>query len=102
MEIQELLMTALRAFGVYAFMLIVVRLLGKREVGSFSAFDLLVALMLGEVVDEVIYGDVVPWQGIAAVVVIGAVHALTGWASCSSRRLGMLLEGKPTVVVEHG
>ena len=94
MEIQELLWTALRAAGVYVFMLIVVRLLGKREVGSFSAFDLLVALMLGEVVDEVIYGDVVPWQGMVAVVVIGAVHALTGWASCANRLVGNLLEGK--------
>ena len=102
MEIQELLWTALRAAGVYAFMLIVVRLLGKREVGSFSAFDLLVALMLGEVVDEVIYGDVVPWQGMVAVVVIGAVHALTGWAACANQWLGNLLEGKPAVVVEHG
>jgi uncharacterized membrane protein YcaP (DUF421 family) len=34
-----------------------------RTVGNFSAFDLLVALMLGEVVDEIIYADVNFLQG---------------------------------------
>jgi hypothetical protein len=37
------------------------KLLGKRTVGNFTAFDLLVALMLGEIVDEIIYGDG-PWD----------------------------------------
>lgn len=63
MEIQELLFTALRTVGVYLLILIVLRSLGKRAVGNFSAFDLLVALMLGEVVDEIIYGDVTFGQG---------------------------------------
>lgn len=47
MDAPELLLTAARALGVYAVMLVVIRLLGKRTVGNFSAFDLLVALMLG-------------------------------------------------------
>jgi uncharacterized membrane protein YcaP (DUF421 family) len=57
METQELLLTALRAAAVYVLMLVVIRLMGKRTVGNFTAFDLLVALMLGEIVDEIIYGD---------------------------------------------
>jgi len=57
MDIQGLLMTALRATVVF-FLLAVVRLLGKREVGGSTAFDFIVALMLGEVVDEIIYADV--------------------------------------------
>lgn len=56
METQELLLTAQRAAAVYVLMLVVIRLMGKRTVGNFTAFDLLVALMLGEIVDEIIYG----------------------------------------------
>jgi hypothetical protein len=48
-DVTELMYTALRASFVYAFLLIIVRLLGKREVGNTSAFDLIVALILGEV-----------------------------------------------------
>ena len=57
MDTSELLATAGRAFAVYAMLLVVIRVLGKREVGNFTAFDLLVALMLGEVVDEINYGN---------------------------------------------
>ena len=58
MDPRELMLTAARAAAVYVFTLIVIRALGKRTVGNFSTFDLPVALMLGEVVDEIIYGDV--------------------------------------------
>ncbi|MBM3819055.1 MAG: hypothetical protein FJW14_08590 [Acidimicrobiia bacterium] len=53
MDPNEPILTAARAFAVYIFMLIVIRALGKRTVGNCSAFDLLAALMLGEVVDEI-------------------------------------------------
>lgn len=51
-DVNELLMTAARAAAVYVLMLLVIRALGRRTVGNVSAFDLLVALMLGEIVDE--------------------------------------------------
>jgi uncharacterized membrane protein YcaP (DUF421 family) len=102
MEVQELLLTAARGFGVYVFMLIVLRLLGKREVGNFSAFDLLVALMLGEVVDEIIYGDVDLAQGAVAVLVIALAEYVTSWLSHKNHGMEALLEGRPTVVVRDG
>ena len=46
MDPHELVMTAVRAVGVYVLMLAVIRMLGKRTVGNFAAFDLLVALIL--------------------------------------------------------
>ena len=67
-------------------MLVVVRALGKRTVGNFSAFDLLVALMLGEVVDEIIYGDVRFIQGTVAIVTLAAVaYVGLGAQLCASR-----------------
>jgi uncharacterized membrane protein YcaP (DUF421 family) len=102
MDPAELLLTALRAVGVYLLMLVVVRLLGKREIGSFTAFDFLVALMLGEVVDEIIYGDVTFAQGAVAILVIGAAQYVTGWLSFRSARADKVLDGIPTVVVRDG
>ena len=102
METGELLLTAARAVAVYVLMLIVVRALGKRTVGNFSAFDLLVALMLGEVVDEIIFGDVRFLQGTVAIVTIGAVAYADSWLVYASRRMETLIEGKPTVVVRDG
>jgi len=102
MEPQELLMTAARAFAVYVLMLVVIRALGKRTVGNFSAFDLLVALMLGEVVDEIIYGDVRFEQGTIAIVTLAALTYGDSWMAFKSRLLQRWLEGTPTVVVRDG
>jgi uncharacterized membrane protein YcaP (DUF421 family) len=102
MDTQELMMTALRAAGIYMLMLVVIRLLGKRSVGAFSAFDLLVALMLGEVVDEIIYGDVSFLQGMVAIGVIAIADFATSLLSLSSPKLERVLEGSPTVIIRGG
>ena len=95
-------LTALRSVAVYVLMLVVIRLLGKRTVGNFSAFDLLVALMLGEVVDEVIFGDVTFAQGAVAVLVVAGLHYLNSWLSFRNPGLARFTEGQPTPIVLNG
>jgi len=102
MDINELLLTAVRAVAVYVLMLVVIRALGKRTVGNFSAFDLLVALMLGEIVDEMIYGDVRFIQGTVAIVAIGALAFADSLLSYWDHGMEAILEGKPTIVVKDG
>jgi uncharacterized membrane protein YcaP (DUF421 family) len=102
MDPHELLMTAARAGAVYVLMLVVIRLLGKRTVGNFAAFDLLVALMLGEVVDEIIYGDVTFLQGTVAIAVIAAAQASNAWLTWWDHGFDKILEGVPTVIVRNG
>ena len=101
-DLIELLYTALRASFVYVFLLLVVRVLGKREIGNTSAFDLIVALILGEVVDEIIYGDVTLLQGIVAIVVVAIWHLVNSWASFKSEMINRLTSAPPTVVVKSG
>lgn len=102
MDWQELGLTAARALLVYVVMLIVIRVLGKRTVGNFTAFDLLVALMLGEVVDEIIYGDVTIAQGMVAIGVVALAKYLTAWLTYFDRGMNRVLEGKAREVVRHG
>ncbi len=102
MDPTELLLTAARAAAVYILMLVVIRALGKRTVGNFSAFDLLVALMLGEVVDEIIYGDVRFIQGTVAIVAIGALAYADSCLAYFDHWMESILEGKPTIIVRNG
>jgi uncharacterized membrane protein YcaP (DUF421 family) len=96
------MLTALRASLLYFFLLVVIRLLGKRSVGAISAFDLLVALMLGEVVDEAIFGDVSMTKGLLAIGVIAAWHFVNEFASSRSDKIDQLTGGKPAVLMRHG
>jgi uncharacterized membrane protein YcaP (DUF421 family) len=94
--------TALRAVTIYAFVLLLIRLLGKRTVGNLTAFDLLVAVMLGELVDEIIYGDVPFAQGLVGLTTIAAMHLAVSWLSYSSPAMDRILEGEPVEVVRDG
>jgi uncharacterized membrane protein YcaP (DUF421 family) len=98
----ELMYTALRASFVYFFLLLVVRILGKREIGNTSAFDLIVALILGEVVDEIIYGDVTILQGVVAIGVVAIWHLANAWASYKSAIIDKITGASPTVLVKNG
>jgi len=102
MEPTELMLTAARTAAVYVLMIVVIRALGKRTVGNFSAFDLLVALMLGEVVDEIIYGDVRFAQGAIAIVAIAALTYADSWLAYWDHGMEGVLEGKPTIVMRDG
>lgn len=102
MDPQDLLLTAVRASVVYFFLLLVIRLLGKREVGSTSAFDFMVALMLGEVVDEIIYGDVSMTKGLLVIAVVAVWHLVNAWASYKSKLVDRLTGAEPAVLIDQG
>lgn len=102
MDLNELMLTALRATFVYFYLLVLIRIMGKREIGASSAFDLLVALMLGDVVDEVIYGDVTIAQGAVAMAIIAVWHLVNSFASFKSEIIDKLTGAPPTVLVKSG
>lgn len=102
MDPHELLLVAFRASIVYFLVLILVRVLGKREVGNFGPFDLIVALIIGESVDEAIYGDVTMLKFIVLIVTIGIWELVNSYASYKSKAIQKLTESSPTVLVKHG
>jgi uncharacterized membrane protein YcaP (DUF421 family) len=101
-DYQELAFTALRATAIYVFLLVMLRLLGKRAVGDATAFDFMVALILGEVVDEPIYGDVPLLQGLVVIAVIAGWHAVNSYLSYRSERFDRLAGGAPRILVRYG
>jgi len=102
MDPSDLFLIVVRASVLYFFILLVVRLMGKREIGTISAFDLIVSLMIGEVVDEVIYGDVSLVKGFLAIGTVAVWHLVNSWASYRSKTIQKLTESSPDPVVKHG
>lgn len=98
----ELGRVALRAAAMYLYLLVLVRIAGKRTVGNFTAFDLLASLMIGDVIDEVVYGDQPLSRGFVAVGVLVAMHFVNAFLSSRSAALDRLTGGAPTVLVRHG
>jgi uncharacterized membrane protein YcaP (DUF421 family) len=58
--------------------------------------------MLGEVVDEIIYGDVEFLQGLVPIVIVTLLQVGSSWLSYWDHGWDKILEGAPTVIVRDG
>src|SRR5690606_17530982 len=92
-----------RGVIVYMVLLVLVRLSGKRTVGQFTPFDLLVVMLLSESVSNALSGDdnSVPGGLIVAVTLI-ALNLLVGFISSRSRAFERALEGEPVLLGRDG
>lgn len=92
-----------RAVLVYALILILIRVSGKRGLATLNMFDLIVALLITSVVQNAIIGDdssVV--GGAVSAVTLVAVNRAVSFLADTSPLAGRILEGKPTTVIEDG
>jgi uncharacterized membrane protein YcaP (DUF421 family) len=93
---------ALRTAVVYVLMLVMIRVMGKRTIGNLTAFDMLVALIMGDLAGDAIYGDVSLAKAFVAVLTLSGLHFVNSWLAYRQPRFGRLVEGTPTTIVENG
>jgi len=92
-----------RAALIYFALFLMVRLSGKRTVGQFTPFDLLVVMLLSEAVSNGLSGGDESVTG--AWILAGALivmNSLLGFISSRSKRLERLLEGSPVLIGRDG
>ena len=93
----------LRACVVYSALLVMVRLSGKRTVGQFTPFDLLVVLLLSEgVSNSLTGGDESLLGGLIIAASLVLLNALVGVLAVRSRRVERMVEGEPVLVGRDG
>jgi uncharacterized membrane protein YcaP (DUF421 family) len=93
----------LRAVFVFAFMLLLTRIIGKRELGSLQPFDLILLIVLGDALQQGLTQDDYSLTG--AVLVVGTIAVLqvcVSWIGYRFPRVRPVLEGEPVVIVQDG
>ena len=94
---------SLRAILIYGFLLLVLRLTGKRQVGQLSPFDLVLLLVLSNAVQNSMNGgDNTVTGGIILVLTLFCLNTLVGYLSYRSKKLELFVEGKPQLLVHNG
>ena len=93
----------LRALIVYGFLIVLLRLTGKRQVGQLAPFDLVLLLVLSNAVQNSMNGgdNTVTAGMILAATLVGA-NFLVGWLTFKSRRVEAIVEGKPVILIHNG
>jgi uncharacterized membrane protein YcaP (DUF421 family) len=93
----------LRSAVVYGFLLLLLRLTGKRQVGQLAPFDLVLLLVLSNAVQNSMNGgDNSLIGGLISAFVLVGLNQIVGIATFRSKRLEALIEGRPQILVHNG
>jgi uncharacterized membrane protein YcaP (DUF421 family) len=93
----------LRAIFVFGFLMLLTRIIGKRELSSMQPFDLILLIILGDAVQQGLTQDDYSLTG--AVLTVGAIAVLqvfVSWLSYRFPRVRPMLEGEPIIIVQDG
>ncbi|PWW26443.1 uncharacterized membrane protein YcaP (DUF421 family) [Cytobacillus oceanisediminis] len=103
MVVEEYLIIVIRTLFLYAIILLIFRLMGKREIGELSILDLVVYIMIAELAvvaienpDSQILKNVLPMLLLMIVQIILAIFSL------KSKTFRDVVDGKPTIIINKG
>src|SRR6202048_3671254 len=92
-----------RSVVVYAFLLVILRITGKRQVGQLAPFDLVLLLVLSNAVQNSMNGgDNSLVGGLVSAATLVALNYGIGHATFKSKRLEALIEGRPLLIIHNG
>lgn len=92
-----------RAAVVYALLLFLIRLSGRRTVGQFTPFDLLVVMLLSESVSNALSGgEESLGAGLLSAATLIGLNSLVAVVTARSTAVQKLLEGEPVLVGKDG
>lgn len=93
----------LRGVIIYVFLIILLRLTGKRQIGQMSPFDLVLLLVLSNAVQNSMNGgDNSVIGGMISAVTLVAVNWLLGLLTFRNKKLESLVEGQPDLLIHNG
>lgn len=99
----ELMTLLLRTLFMYFFVLIMLRLMGKREIGKLSVFDLVISIMIAEIaVIAIERVDQPLWVSVAPVFLLVLTQMGLAFLSLKNRRIRLLIDGRPSVLIRDG
>lgn len=92
-----------RGVIVYIFLLTLLRITGKRQVGQLAPFDLVLLLVLSNSVQNSMNaGDNSLIGGLLSATTLIVLNLLVGMATYRSKKLEAIIEGRPQVIIHNG
>ncbi|MDT1064744.1 DUF421 domain-containing protein [Paracoccus sp. CPCC 101403] len=95
--------TVIRGISIYAFLLVITRLSGRRTLAQTTPFDFVLLLIIAETTQQALLGDdfsIV--NSVVLIVTLFLVDVLLSYAKRHSRAVADWLDGTPTVLMSQG
>lgn len=102
-DFMSLLIVSFRTMFFYLLILIVIRLMGKREIGQLSVQDMVVNILIAELVAISIenYKDSL-WLTVIPIIILLILELLSGYITLKSNKIRSIIEGKPSLIINRG
>jgi len=98
-----MLVVFVRTIILYLLVVIVMRLMGKRQVGQLQPFELVVAIMLSELAAVPMQNQGIPLiNGIIPIVTLLFLQILLSFLNIKSETARAIICGKPNIVIQNG
>lgn len=92
-----------RSVIVYLFLIVLLRITGKRQVGQLAPFDLVLLLVLSNAVQNSMNGgDNSLIGGLIGATTLIALNYIVAMLTFRSKRIEALVEGRPEVLIHNG
>lgn len=93
----------LRATFAFVFLMVLMRIVGRRELSSMEPFDIIVLVVIGDLIQQgVTQSDYSVTGLVIAISTFALLSIVLSWVSFRFRSLRPLLEGEPIVIVRDG
>lgn len=94
---------ALNTFALYVYLIVLLRLWGRRHMGQFTVFDLVIVIVLGSAVETaMINGQTSLAAGLVSAITLLLGNRLINAALRRSTRFRHIVEGVPVLLVRNG
>ena len=98
-----MLITFIRSIILYILVLIVMRLMGKREIGQLQPFELAIAIMIADLATIPMTELGIPIiNGIVPILGLLVMHLFISYINMKSIKIRALVCGKPTILIYRG
>lgn len=98
-----MLVTFVRSIVLYIIILIVMRLMGKREIGQLQPFELVVAILIADLASIPMADTGIPIQnGIIPILGLLVMDLIISMLNMKSIRAREIISGKPTILIYRG
>ena len=92
----------LRTLFMYFFIILVYRIMGKKEVGELSIIDLIVSILIAELVAIAIEDDKSIFLSIIPITILTLTQIGISYITLKNEKIRDIIDGKPTVIIKNG
>lgn len=99
----EIIKIGIYTIIMYFYLIFIIRVMGKREVGSLSIFDLAVYFTISDLITSCIIDKTIPiYYGIISVAILCFLQKGIAYVTLKNKKVREFIDGKKSIIINNG